>query len=420
MAGSAVLWNREHPASTAQTALSLPTGRRGDQGHRRDLPDQPVQRYGQPQRADRPVPRPRRLRPRACPSRYSSGHGNGLFGLGWSLALPRITRKTEKGLPRYDDSDVFVLSGSEDLVPWLTKIVDPVSGDVGWLPEGPARTRRSPCLPLPAADRGPVRPDRALGARRRPARSTGARSAKDNITSLFGTDAGVPASRSGRRPAGLRLAARTRPTTRSATTAGTSTPRDDPALYSDDPDQALPESFERNRLATNRYPRRIYYGNLPDPLLDADRSARSPIPDGTAGRACCADGRRYAFEVVFDYGDWELPTILPAPGSAGRRRPELLGHGADDLSGRAAGRRSVRTASPLPGRLRDPHAAALPPGADVPPLRRAGRAERWSAPPTSTYATDPDTAAVAADRGDGPRLRPRRRRSVPLGRHARR
>ena len=42
---------------------------------------------------------------------YSSGNGNGPFGLGWQLSIPRITRKTEKGLPRYDDTDVFVMSG---------------------------------------------------------------------------------------------------------------------------------------------------------------------------------------------------------------------------------------------------------------------------------------------------------------------
>ena len=47
---------------------------------------------------------------------YSSGNGNGPFGLGWQLSVPRITRKTEKGLPKYDDDDVFVLSGAEDLV----------------------------------------------------------------------------------------------------------------------------------------------------------------------------------------------------------------------------------------------------------------------------------------------------------------
>jgi len=53
---------------------------------------------------------------------YDSGAGNGPFGLGWSLSLPSITRKTEKGLPKYhdaDESDVFILSGAEDLVPVL-------------------------------------------------------------------------------------------------------------------------------------------------------------------------------------------------------------------------------------------------------------------------------------------------------------
>ena len=53
---------------------------------------------------------------------YDSGAGNGPFGFGWNLSLPVVTRKTEKGLPQYrdsDESDVFVLSGAEDLVPLL-------------------------------------------------------------------------------------------------------------------------------------------------------------------------------------------------------------------------------------------------------------------------------------------------------------
>src|SRR5512141_886466 len=53
---------------------------------------------------------------------YDSGAGNGPFGFGWSLNLPTITRKTDKGLPRYidaGDSDVFILAGAEDLVPVL-------------------------------------------------------------------------------------------------------------------------------------------------------------------------------------------------------------------------------------------------------------------------------------------------------------
>jgi RHS repeat-associated protein len=51
---------------------------------------------------------------------YDSGAGNGPFGFGWNLSLPSITRKTDKGLPQYLDgekSDVFILSGAEDLVP---------------------------------------------------------------------------------------------------------------------------------------------------------------------------------------------------------------------------------------------------------------------------------------------------------------
>jgi RHS repeat-associated protein len=53
---------------------------------------------------------------------YDSNAGNGPFGSGWSLNLPAVTRKTEKGLPQYvdgEESDTFVLSGAEDLVPLL-------------------------------------------------------------------------------------------------------------------------------------------------------------------------------------------------------------------------------------------------------------------------------------------------------------
>jgi hypothetical protein len=59
---------------------------------------------------------------------YSTGHGNRPYGLGWSLSVPGVTRQTSKGVPRYDDAtDVFVLSGAEDLVP---------------LPGGPPRATR--------------------------------------------------------------------------------------------------------------------------------------------------------------------------------------------------------------------------------------------------------------------------------------
>lgn len=53
---------------------------------------------------------------------YNSGSGNSAFGLGWNLGVPGIARKTEKLLPQYKDeeeSDTFILSGAEDLIPLL-------------------------------------------------------------------------------------------------------------------------------------------------------------------------------------------------------------------------------------------------------------------------------------------------------------
>ncbi|MBW4680589.1 MAG: hypothetical protein KME19_10790 [Microcoleus vaginatus WJT46-NPBG5] len=48
---------------------------------------------------------------------YSSGSGNGTFGFGFSLAIPDISRKTSKAIPKYDNTDTFLLSSAEDLVP---------------------------------------------------------------------------------------------------------------------------------------------------------------------------------------------------------------------------------------------------------------------------------------------------------------
>src|SRR5580700_4310021 len=62
---------------------------------------------------------------------YDSGAGNGPFGHGFHLGVPQIARKTDKGLPQYDDAndaDVFILSGAEDLVPKRLE-------DAGWQKE---------------------------------------------------------------------------------------------------------------------------------------------------------------------------------------------------------------------------------------------------------------------------------------------
>src|SRR4030095_4660926 len=73
-----------------------------------------------------PFSRPRGAAPNLGLS-YDSGSGNGIFGMGWSLSLPSIKRKTSKDLPQYFDgveSDVFVFSDAEDLVPAFKKEPD--------------------------------------------------------------------------------------------------------------------------------------------------------------------------------------------------------------------------------------------------------------------------------------------------------
>ncbi|RKD25778.1 hypothetical protein BEP19_02225 [Ammoniphilus oxalaticus] len=52
---------------------------------------------------------------------YDSGAGNSPFGLGCSVSIPSITRKTAKGIPTYrdsEDADTFIFGGAEDLVPF--------------------------------------------------------------------------------------------------------------------------------------------------------------------------------------------------------------------------------------------------------------------------------------------------------------
>ncbi|MEO6000153.1 MAG: SpvB/TcaC N-terminal domain-containing protein, partial [Chitinophagaceae bacterium] len=69
----------------------------------------------------------------SLPLSYNSGGGNSPFGLGWSSSYPTIQRKTEKKLPEYQDaleSDTFIFSGAEDLVPELMVTKDSKGNDI--------------------------------------------------------------------------------------------------------------------------------------------------------------------------------------------------------------------------------------------------------------------------------------------------
>ena len=241
---------------------------------------------------------------------YSSGNGNGIFGLGWQLAMPRITRKTEKGLPRYDDSDVFVLSGAEDLVPCLQKVVDPTSGQETWSPEAPIQQ------PHHTVYRYRPRTEGLFARIERWVHTTTTEThwrtiTRDNVTSIYG---GTAASRLADPANAQRVYEWLLHETFDATGNHIlyEYAADDPQLYTnDDPDVRLQEIFEQHRAATQRYIRRISYGNLPEPLVDAQGQPVT-YADGTAV-GHLRNGRRYAFEVVFDYGDWDTPTTLPHP-----------------------------------------------------------------------------------------------------------
>jgi RHS repeat-associated protein len=59
---------------------------------------------------------PNELAPQLALS-YSTGSGNGPFGLGWRLDVPRVARRTDRGVPHYTDADTFVFGEHDVLVP---------------------------------------------------------------------------------------------------------------------------------------------------------------------------------------------------------------------------------------------------------------------------------------------------------------
>ncbi len=51
---------------------------------------------------------------------YNSGAGNSPFGLGFTLSNLKISRRTEKGIPKYDESDIFLDDQGGELTPKLS------------------------------------------------------------------------------------------------------------------------------------------------------------------------------------------------------------------------------------------------------------------------------------------------------------
>ena len=215
---------------------------------------------------------------------YSSGNGNGPFGLGWQLSIPRITRKTEKGLPKYTDKDVFVMSGAEDLVPCLD--------DDGKL--------------LKIDDQGDYKIARfrprteGLFARieRWNHKETGNAywrvTTKENVTSVYG------------KTEQARLFDQDNPAhIYEWLLEETFDDKGNHIYYEyikDDPQLSVNKIFEQNRSYNQVYIRRILYGNVPDGL-DQEKKTGPEIVGTDHEDFLSIKKRQYLFQVLFDYGD---------------------------------------------------------------------------------------------------------------------
>ena len=227
---------------------------------------------------------------------YDSGAGNSPFGFGWHLALPSITRKTDKGLPQYRDgeeSDAFILSGAEDLVPVL------LDSGGQWQRETSERTVDGVAYSIQ-----PYRPRiEGLFARLErwtnqadPGKTCWRSISKDNITTWYG------------KTKESRIVDPDDPTRIfSWLTCESYDDKGNALLYEYKEENTdgvdLRQAHERNRTAqtraVNRYVKRIKYGNRRPyfPTLAADQPP-TPLP------------AEWLFEVVFDYGEHhaEAPT----------------------------------------------------------------------------------------------------------------
>ncbi|SFU39136.1 SpvB/TcaC N-terminal domain-containing protein [Nitrosospira multiformis] len=254
---------------------------------------------------------------------YDSGSGNGPFGFGWSLSLPSITRKTDKGLPQYfdaEESDIFILSGAEDLVPEL-------------LPDG---SRFEDTTTAPGYTIHRYRP-RVEGLFARIERWTFNENgdihwrsiSRDNILTLYGKNAN---SRIADPSDQLRVF--------SWLICETRDDKGNAVLYKYKAEDGLgvdlSQAHERNRgdhanlqRTANRYLKHIVYGNR-TPLLD-DNGRRPRVRTQEQ-----LDNAAWMFEVVFDYGEHDAEN--PSPGDAGDWT-----HRADPFSTYRAGF-EVRTA----------------------------------------------------------------------------
>lgn len=229
---------------------------------------------------------------------YDSGVGNGPFGFGWNLALPSITRKTDRGVPRYDaaEPDTFILAGVEDLTPVLQVDGQPLADDTMTAPGFAIRRYRPRIEGLFArierwtrAGDGDVH-WRSLSG--------------ENVTTLYGA---TPESR---------VADPSRPERifswlicESYDDKGNATLYRYAAEDSRGVDGS--QAHEANRTgqgrSAQRYLKRILYGNRVSRLVEPDPAQAE-----------------WLFEVVFDYGEGHIELVPPDPARPAAEQHQLV------------------------------------------------------------------------------------------------
>ncbi len=214
---------------------------------------------------------------------YGSGSGNSAFGLGFSLSLPKVSRKTDTGIPKYEGYDTFILTGQGQLTPrlkndngqWVidetTKSVKGVSWNVvTYLP------REEAAYSLIEHWINPLTMESFWQV-----------ISRDNVTSIFGKNA----------------------------VARIANPDDDTKIF----EWLIEETFDSkgNRFVYNY--KQEDGKNIPKEIYNVNRSFKAQkyihsIQYGNYFPDPASEVEDFTFEVVFDYGEYNL-TDLNKPNS---------------------------------------------------------------------------------------------------------
>jgi RHS repeat-associated protein len=218
---------------------------------------------------------------------YDSGAPNGVFGLGWSVTAPSITHKTDKGIPLYHDrehaeSDVFILSGAEDLVPVVRREGEDHWANEEWECDGYRVKLYRPRIEglFARIERWTRIEDGDIHWRS---------FSKDNVLTLYGTtrESRIYDPSNEKHIFSWLISS-------SFDDKGNAILYEHACENDGGIDLALANERNRNRTA-NRYLKRILYGN------------RKP----SRGSIAPEEEADWMFEVVFDYGDEEYHLCLP-------------------------------------------------------------------------------------------------------------